>query len=168
MALFLLFISVHNAFQSVIPYTQRDIDLTWEETHDLTSCCLVRVRFMVSFFTKFCCMSWCWNVCDDFCVSSYLLIVQAADPLYQVTAEVKISVIVRHSSSFTLCNLIYLHACTHICVKHVVHCISSPFFSNFTLLKWLVSIQSFLYYIYVCMCVCVHACNSTQQPEIPW
>ena len=27
-------------------HTQRDIDLTLDETHDLTSCCLVRFRFM--------------------------------------------------------------------------------------------------------------------------
>ena len=53
LTLILLFISVSNAFESAIPYTQRDIDLTLEETHDLTSCCLVRVRCIMSFFTKF-------------------------------------------------------------------------------------------------------------------
>ena len=39
-----------------MPYTHRDIDLTLEETHDLTSCCLLLVRWLTSFFTKFRCI----------------------------------------------------------------------------------------------------------------
>ena len=43
LTLVLLLISVRNALQSVISYTHRDIDLTWEETHDPTSCCLLLI-----------------------------------------------------------------------------------------------------------------------------